>query len=143
MVSTNISNVSLEDARLYIEQLDLKYIIDAMCSPSYALPQWTGTDAMHCAKLYKNFLFLQKKHFRAPLVPTREIDEFWHNHILYTQNYFRDCQHIFGHYLHHQPASPHENPKRLIDDYLKTKQLYFEAFREPLDLIHRAEDLSS
>lgn len=135
--TTQQKRISLDEARRYIDKLDLSYIVDAMCSPSYALPQWTAADAAHCLKLYKNFIFLQKKHRDFHLVPTREIDEFWHNHILYTKNYFEDCQQIFGHYLHHEPASPQEDKQRLIDDYLKTKQLYWEEFGESLELINR------
>jgi hypothetical protein len=126
--------ISAEDARRYIAQLDLSYIVDAMCSPQYPLPRWTRSDASHCCKLYKNFLYLFKKHLPISLVPTREIDEFWHNHILYTQNYFRDCANIFGHYLHHEPASPVDNPQKLSHDFQMTKQLYFEEFNQPLVL---------
>lgn len=105
-----------------------------MCSPAYPLPQWTLADATHCAQLYKNFLFLKKKHSHLSLVPTREIDEFWHNHILHTKNYWHDCMQIFGYYFHHEPASPNDNTQQLIDDYLITKQLYLEEFKTPLQL---------
>lgn len=130
-----IKEVSLEAARFYIDQLDLNYIAESMCSQSYPLPQWEMSDAEHCLKLYKNFLFLQKKHPLVSLVPSREIDEFWHNHILYTQNYFNDCLNIFGHYLHHEPASPTDNSQKLVDNYLKTKQFFIDEFGYPLDLI--------
>lgn len=125
-------SVSLARARCYIENLDLSYIIKAMCSPSYPLPQWTEADALHCAKLYKNYLLLQKMHPSVNLVPTKEIDEFWHNHILYTQQYFYDCEHIFGHYLHHAPANPDEEAAQLVAGFLRTKELYQAAFGEPL-----------
>lgn len=121
---------SLEAAKDYLDQLDLNYIAKAMCAPEYPLPRWQEDDALRCVQLYKNFLYLQKKHLPQPLVPTREIDEVWHNHILYTQQYFRDCEQIFGHYLHHAPASPTEETAKLVDDYLRTKALYFAEFGE-------------
>jgi hypothetical protein len=127
-------SLSLQEARCYIEKLDLNYIINSMCSTQYFLPRWTLVDAEHCCQLYKNFLFLNKKHLPAALVPTREIDEFWHNHILYTKKYINDCNRIFGHYLHHQPAMPEDNAENLIADFIKTKQLYFEEFKQPLVL---------
>lgn len=127
--------ISVDQAREYIEQLDLDYIIKTMCSPSYPLPQWSEVDALPCSKLYKNFLLLQKIYPTETLVPTREIDEFWHNHILFTKNYVQDCLNIFGHYLHHEPASPDENPEKLIRDYAKTKKFYLETFQRPLGLI--------
>lgn len=123
------------EAREYIEQLDLDYIIDAMCSPNYPLPRWTEDDARKCCRLYKDFLILKKIHRHQALVPTREIDEFWHNHILYTKEYVTDCMKIFGHYLHHQPASPQEDLEEMVKAYLKTKQLYFDEFKRPLALI--------
>ena len=117
-------HVSLVSARFYIEQLDFQYIVTKMCSPTYPLQRWTVPDALHCAKLYKNYLFLLKKYLPDNLVPGRAIDEFWHNHILHTKNYFQDCHAIFGHYLHHEPAVAGEDSQRFVQGYLKTKQFY-------------------
>ena len=75
----------LDAARSYWQQLDLTYLADTMCADSYPLPRWTRQDALHCIRLYKNFLWLHKQHPAAVLVPTREIDECWHNHILHTR----------------------------------------------------------
>lgn len=130
-----ILEVSLEDARAYIEQLNLGYIVETMCSASYPLPKWTLSDAEHCCRLYKNFILLQRIYKTEPLVPTREIDEFWHNHILHTKAYITDCMHIFGYYLHHEPASPRDNPTDLIHQYQKTKDYYFQEFKQPMQLI--------
>ncbi len=132
---TTLNQVSLEDARHYLDQLDLQYLIDAMCAPQYPLPRWTPEAAMACVALYKQFLWLQKKHFPSSLVPTREIDECWHNHILHTKQYLHDCMQIFGFYLHHQPLLPNEDTQQLRDDFLKTKQLYLEEFNQPLTLL--------
>lgn len=126
---------TLEEARAYIAQLDLDYIVKSMCAPTYPLPRWTEENAKRCAQLYKNFLFLHKKHAGQALVPSRHIDEFWHNHILHTQQYTKDCQAIFGHYLHHDPALPDESTDHLIDNYLKTKAYYLEEFKQPLELV--------
>jgi hypothetical protein len=38
-------------------------------------------------------------------VPTADGDEYWHQHILCTTRYVRDCQLLFGAYLHHYPFS--------------------------------------
>lgn len=125
--------ISEGQAKQYLDELDLSYIVTAMCAPDYPLPRWTLSDATHCAQLYKNFLLLKKKHSKLPLVPTRQIDEFWHNHILYTKNYFQDCLQIFGHYLHHDPALPTDNMDQLIHHFLQTKQLYLEAFQSNIE----------
>jgi hypothetical protein len=39
------------------------------------------------------------------IAPSRTIDRFWHHHILDTAKYMRDCQELFGFYLHHFPYS--------------------------------------
>lgn len=131
--------IELQAALNYIEQLDLSYISQAMCATSYPLPRWTLADAKHCEQLYKNFLILIKKYPHDHLVPSRDIDEFWHNHILYTKNYHQDCLKIFGHYLHHEPASNEDDEAdNLVNNYLKTKQYYFDTFGESLDLIERS-----
>jgi hypothetical protein len=128
------SKISLGQAKQYIEQLDLGYIIESMCASYYPLPRWEVDDATRCCALYKNFLFLQKKYLPEPLVPTKEIDEFWHNHILYTKKYFYDCLHIFGYYLHHEPTSPTDDLESLAANYFKTKERYTAEFNEPLVL---------
>lgn len=126
---------SLEEARAYIEQLDLTYLVDSMCAENYPLPRWTRDDALKCAALYKNFLLLFKAYPKERLVPTREIDEFWHNHILYTKQYHSDCQRVFGHYLHHQPALPTDDHSVLVNDFLTTQQLYFAMFKKHMTII--------
>ena len=128
---------SLEEAQAYVQQLDLGYLIDFMCGEQYPLPRWLRSEAEHCCQLYKNFLLLNLKFLSSHLVPTREIDEFWHNHILYTRNYVRDCMAIFGHYFHHEPTDPAENPDVLIKNYSRTKELYLAEFSEPLELIYQ------
>jgi hypothetical protein len=128
--------VSLLDASAYINQLNLDYIVESMCDPAYPLPRWTKTDARLCCEIYKKFLMLQKIYRTENLVPTREIDEFWHNHILFTQEYMKDCINIYGCYLHHAPVSPNENLQNLVDNFRKTKDLYFNEFKVPLQLIN-------
>jgi hypothetical protein len=54
---------------------------------------------------YRCFLQATVDHPRKRLAPTREIDRFWHHHILDTQKYIDDCQAVFGYYLHHFPYS--------------------------------------
>jgi len=34
---------------------------------------------------------------------SKDVDEFWHTHILQTMKYHRDCETVFGKYLHHNP----------------------------------------
>jgi hypothetical protein len=135
--------LSLDEACRYIHALDFSYLVEIMCAPAYPLPRWTKVEAQHCCQLYKNFLILFKKYPGTQLVPTREIDEFWHNHILHTKRYVQDCLDIFGYYLHHEPASPTDQPDQLIHHFLITKQLYLETFGQPLVLERSEKSVSS
>jgi hypothetical protein len=37
------------------------------------------------------------------LAPSKDVDKFWHGHILDTLKYAEDCQNVFGYFLHHFP----------------------------------------
>ncbi|GAA0408575.1 glycine-rich domain-containing protein [Massilia aurea] len=52
---------------------------------------------------YRRFLFLMKKYPDAGASPTADVDTFWHYHILDTMKYARDCEAVFGFFLHHYP----------------------------------------
>lgn len=124
---------SLEQAFDYLQKLDLTYLVDQMCAQDYCLPRWLKEHAEHCAQRYKNFLSLHIKYANIPLVPTKEIDEFWHNHILHTKKYLYDCEQLFGGYLHHTPLAPADDLNELIHDFQRTKQLYFAEFGTEID----------
>lgn len=53
---------------------------------------------------YKRFLTIKAKYPEQVLVPNKAIDEMWHAHILDTRRYARDCQAVFGYFLHHSPS---------------------------------------
>ncbi|AKP72715.2 hypothetical protein Psal006b_00584 [Piscirickettsia salmonis] len=123
----------------YINKLDLDYICYAMCSEFYPLPQWQWQSVKICEKLYKRFLYLLVKYRgKKSLVPTKEIDEFWHNHILYTERYMADCQALVGGYIHHHPADPeHDDLDALANAFEVTQELYLKEFGEPLQILLR------
>lgn len=131
----SMQEISLEQAQNYLAKIDLSYIVKMMCSQSYALSRWCEQEALECARRYKNFLWLKKKYPQQSVVPTREIDEFWHNHILHTQHYIQDCWAIFGHYFHHRPVGENENKEKLAQGYLRTKALYLAEFGEAMDVM--------
>ncbi len=120
-----------------VEALDLSDIAQAMCSKHYPLPRWQAAQAAQCEQLYKNFLWLMVHYPDETLVPTREIDEFWHNHILHTKRYMADCQRLAGRYLHHTPSSPDDSEElaRLAPLFARTKALYLKEFGEPLQVL--------
>jgi len=64
---------------------------------------WTREFAERMELEYKRFLTLLAKYPQEPIAPGKEVDRFWHAHILDTQKYVEDCERVFGHYLHHFP----------------------------------------
>ena len=42
--------------------------------------------------------------------PTRDIDEGWHNFILFTKDYMEFCERFFGRFIHHVPNLPGQKP---------------------------------
>lgn len=63
---------------------------------------WNEEKTNRVELMYRRFLFLQTTSPET-VVPTNDIDQFWHQHILDTQKYPTDCQKAFGFYLHHFP----------------------------------------
>lgn len=63
---------------------------------------WSAEKTDTIIKKYRNFLRL----LTVPgviAVPTKEVDEVWHTHILDTRSYANDCQRVFGRFIHHMP----------------------------------------
>jgi len=52
---------------------------------------------------YRRYLYLAVAYPGSGLSPTDLVDEVWHDHILHTAKYARDCQVFAGRYIHHQP----------------------------------------
>lgn len=64
---------------------------------------WSLEKADEVEREYKKFLFLSSAYKDTPLCPSKEIDKFWHYHILDTQKYHEDCMNAFGCFIHHIP----------------------------------------
>ena len=131
---------SLTKAKTYLEQVDLGYISRKMCSVHYPLPRWQPELITQCETLYKRFLWLLIRYPEHPLIPTRDIDEFWHNYILYTKQYLIDCLALRGRYIHHHPSDPEnaEETTKLSSQFTITKQLYRQEFGENLQVLVRS-----
>lgn len=85
-----------------IEAMNLESIIYSLVKAPEGL-RWQEKRARTAEKWYRRYLFLVVRYPQEAVVPTKEIDEVWHAHILDTRKYFQDCEEIFGDYLHHFP----------------------------------------
>lgn len=84
---------------------------------------------------YKRFLTLLVKYPDRAIAPTKDIDKFWHGHILDTMKYAEDCQRVFGFFLHHFPyfgMRGEQDAKNLAEAGDAMAALYESEFGEPM-----------
>lgn len=112
-----------------IKDLDLRYLEKRLTDKL----GWSAEEAKEAVRRYKNFLILFLRHPSQVLAPAPDIDEAWHHHILFTREYTRDCQAIFGGYLHHSPSSNSDPEEKLFmeEAQSRTSDLYVQEFDEP------------
>lgn len=121
----------------YIDQIDFtllksKIILD---KDEGLAPEWDSAKTDAVELLYKRYLKVLRKHEHESLPPTRDIDIFWHAHILDTQAYIRDCAAIFGYYLHHYPyfgVRGESDYQRLMEAGVVTRRVWQDEYGEDL-----------
>jgi hypothetical protein len=127
--------VSFESARAMIaSDPDLRHALDTVGQLDFSMLKlkiieehgWTAEFCDEAESLYRQFLALNARYPDQKICPTGPIDEFWHAHILDTRAYMRDCQTVFGGYLHHFPYFGMRGP----DDRAALE----EAFRKSVEL---------
>jgi hypothetical protein len=82
---------------------------------------------------YKRFLALKRLFPDKDIVPNGAIDKFWHQHILDTAQYAKDCDVVFGYFMHHFPyfgMNGSQDAQNLTDAFEETKDLYYQHFGE-------------
>jgi hypothetical protein len=109
-----------------IGRLDLKQIVSRTARDN----RWTERRADNAELWYKNFLKLCYLNRRQPVAALgRDADILWHQHILDTIRYQRDCKALFGHYLNHDPIDgrPSAADRKAFD---RSRKLYLKEFGE-------------
>lgn len=128
-----------------VDELDLSAVAATVASNGV----WPPQELSRYEHLYRRFLVLCVCYSDQTIVPTKELDEWWHAHILHTRDYHNDCFRIAGHYIHHTPHrigkhSPLEakstSPFKLADsrhpmnrEFIETKKLFVDTFGIDLD----------
>ena len=92
----------LEQTIAAIESLDLEPIKRKLSHKEDG-PGWTAEHADRIERGYRQYLTLLAKYPQMQISPTRDIDAFWHAHILDTRKYAADCERVFGGFVHHDP----------------------------------------
>lgn len=115
-----------------VDSIDLEPIKFTLVSREEG-PGWTIEKTKLTETWYRKFLTLVKIYPDQTIVPTKDIDTFWHYHILDTKKYMDDCDKIFGNYFHHFPyfGSRGEEDKANLDKtFLVTQDLFEKHFGE-------------
>lgn len=92
---------------------------------------------------YRKFMILAQVSMEVPVVPSHDIDEAWHAHILHTAAYHEDCHTAFGHYKHHNPfdiAEGQSGRERMKKQFTHTLNLYESFFGEPLPAVWAVDE---
>ena len=113
---------ALREALERVNQLDFTMLKMKMVEEH----DWTPEFCDEVEALYRRFLALNARYPNRKICPTGPIDEFWHAHILDTRAYMRDCEDIFGYYLHHFPYFGMRGP----EDHAALEK----AFRESVEM---------
>lgn len=85
-----------------LAKLDLRNVM-ARVEEEYGIE---GADLARAEELYGKFLTLisQRGDSEVSYAPPRIVDLVWHTHITDTRAYARDCDYLFGHFVHHVPT---------------------------------------
>ncbi len=102
-----------------INNLDLTNIKIKLISKGFTKEQANITEMW-----YKRFLTLRVNYPGEKLVPNEAIDEMWHTHVLDTRKYAKDCELIFGEFVHHNPAYGNHDEKIVQNDFNQTNLYY-------------------
>jgi hypothetical protein len=122
----------VEEVISAIQALDLESVKARVMDPELG-EGWSREYADSVESAYKNFLTMVVKHQdeAEEILPSKDVDEFWHTHILQTVKYADDCEKAFGTFLHHNPhigkLTQADLDKR-AEHAEKTRQFYEEEF---------------
>ena len=96
-------------------------------------PNWSLNKAETLEVWYRRFLYLSSIYNNKVIVPSKDIDMFWHTHILDTQKYMLDCENLFGRYIHHFPyfgMRGEKDRRHLEKAFCETEKLFLLHFGE-------------
>lgn len=105
-------------------------------------PEWSIEKCRLVEKWYRRYFYLVSLYPESGLVPSKDIDVFWHTHILDTRKYMEDCDHLLGRYFHHFPyfgMRGKEDRKNLKRAFEETELLYLKHFGESLRSLEIAD----
>lgn len=92
-------DLALRDALSRVETIDFSLLLKKLAAETGKTREQLEEEL----DLYRKFLALCVRYPEEKICPTGPIDALWHAHLLDTEAYARDCQFLFGQFLHHYP----------------------------------------
>jgi hypothetical protein len=129
-MKTKLTNRPVEQVIAAIEALNLDPIKLKLMDPEEG-QGWSREYADRMELAYKRLLTLMATHPEETLAPSKDVDRFWHGHILDTLKYAEDCDKVFGCFLHHFPyfgMRGAEDAANLAKAGETTRRLYQQEF---------------
>ena len=131
-MNTKLTNRPVEQVIAAINALDLESVKIRAMDPELG-EGWTREYAEGIERGYRTYLTMLAKYpdHAEDILLSKDVDEFWHTHILQTIKYTEDCEAVFGKYLHHAPhvgeVTSADREKRIALAE-KTRRLYQQEF---------------
>src|SRR3989441_997965 len=103
-MKTKLTDRPVEQVIAAIHALDLESVKIRAMDPELG-EGWTREYAEGIEQGYRTYLTMLAKYpdHAEDILLSKDVDEFWHTHILQTIKYTEDCDKVFGKYLHHAP----------------------------------------
>jgi hypothetical protein len=126
-----VTSERLQTGLAAIAALDLTNVCRKIREPEPEGKGWTVEQTAQAELWYKRYLELCLRYPDVPVVPNYPIDMIWHQHILDTWAYGKDCDAIFGEMLHHYPYFGLNGDADVRDNSFDvTNELYRKHFGE-------------
>lgn len=111
IITANFLGVDKEKAELFIEQYQFPNALKQKLQQNY--PDLNDEEIDLVFEALRDFFQLHVIYSgMAFSMPSKIVDEAWHQMILFTKTYQAFCKQAFGRFLHHSPAvdkNPNEN----------------------------------
>lgn len=107
-----------------IDEYDLWFITERLNKNS--IPAHLVSQA---AIEFKKYIALFGLGYETIGMISEEVDEVWHNFILFTKEYAKFCQECFGKFVHHAPNTS-QHPQLSIDSVMNFVNAYTKVFGE-------------
>jgi hypothetical protein len=131
---------SIEQTVAAINALDLDPIKVKLMDPEEG-QGWTREYVDRVEIAYRRFLTLLVTFPDETIAPTKDVDKFWHGHILDTMKYAEDCERVFGYFLHHFPyfgMRGEQDAANLRDASSRMHSIYEREFGESMPAANAA-----